>query len=91
MAFQSFDKPHINIWLLQMFETQIHHFETRKAKKHKNSADDLDIFVECEVHSADVNILITSLKRAAEDVKTGREDKGKKHMHMLVLFCFYLE
>uniref|UniRef100_A0A8B9ZLM3 Biopterin-dependent aromatic amino acid hydroxylase family profile domain-containing protein n=1 Tax=Anas platyrhynchos TaxID=8839 RepID=A0A8B9ZLM3_ANAPL len=67
--------PHINIWLLQMFETQIHHFETRKAKKHKNSADDLDIFVECEVHSADVNILITSLKRAAEDVKTGREDK----------------
>lgn len=74
-----------------MFETQIHHFETRKAKKPKNSADDLDIFVECEVHSADVNILITSLKRAAEDVKTGREDKGKKHMHMLVLFCFYLE
>uniref|UniRef100_U3ITA2 Tyrosine 3-monooxygenase n=1 Tax=Anas platyrhynchos platyrhynchos TaxID=8840 RepID=U3ITA2_ANAPP len=61
--------------VFEMFETQIHHFETRKAKKHKNSADDLDIFVECEVHSADVNILITSLKRAAEDVKTGREDK----------------
>uniref|UniRef100_A0A8C3CAR0 Biopterin-dependent aromatic amino acid hydroxylase family profile domain-containing protein n=1 Tax=Cairina moschata TaxID=8855 RepID=A0A8C3CAR0_CAIMO len=51
LAFQSLDKPHINIWLLQMFETQIHHFETRKAKKPKNSADDLDIFVECEVHS----------------------------------------
>lgn len=74
-----------------MFETQIHHFETREAKKSKNSADDLDIFVECEVHSADVSILITSLKRVAEDVKTSREDKGKKCMHLLVLFCFFLE
>uniref|UniRef100_A0A8B9C5K2 Biopterin-dependent aromatic amino acid hydroxylase family profile domain-containing protein n=1 Tax=Anser brachyrhynchus TaxID=132585 RepID=A0A8B9C5K2_9AVES len=61
--------------VFEMFETQIHHFETRQAKKPKNSADDLDIFVECEVHSADVNIIISSLKRAAEDVKTGREDK----------------
>lgn len=81
----------MNIWLLQVFETQIHHFETRQAKKPKNSADHLDIFVECEVHSADVSILVTSLKRVAEDVKTSREDKGKKHMHLLVLFCFFLE
>uniref|UniRef100_A0A8C8AL45 Biopterin-dependent aromatic amino acid hydroxylase family profile domain-containing protein n=1 Tax=Otus sunia TaxID=257818 RepID=A0A8C8AL45_9STRI len=66
---------HMNIWLLQMLEIQIHHFETRQAKKPKNSADDLDIFVECEVHSADVSVLITSLKRAAEDVKTSREYK----------------
>ncbi|XP_025912594.1 tyrosine 3-monooxygenase-like [Apteryx rowi] len=57
------------------FETQIHHFETRQAKKPKNSADDFDIFVECEVRSADVSILITSLKRIAEDVKISREDK----------------
>ncbi|GAB0176925.1 phenylalanine-4-hydroxylase [Grus japonensis] len=61
--------------VFEMFETQIHHFETRRAKNPKNSADDLDIFVECEVHSADVSILITSLKRVAEDVKTSREDK----------------
>uniref|UniRef100_A0A8D0FUK6 Biopterin-dependent aromatic amino acid hydroxylase family profile domain-containing protein n=1 Tax=Strix occidentalis caurina TaxID=311401 RepID=A0A8D0FUK6_STROC len=58
-----------------MLEIQIHHFETRQAKKPKNSAGDLDIFVECEVHSADVSVLITSLKRAAEDVKTSREYK----------------
>ncbi|KAM9388132.1 tyrosine 3-monooxygenase-like [Phaethornis superciliosus] len=61
--------------VFEVFETQIHHFETRQAKKPKNSADNLDIFVECEVHSADVGILTTSLKGVAEDVKTSREDK----------------
>ncbi|XP_057878737.1 tyrosine 3-monooxygenase-like [Melospiza georgiana] len=61
--------------VFEMFETQIYHFETRRAKKPKNSVDDLDIFVECEVHSADVGILVTSLKRVAKDVKTTREDK----------------
>lgn len=81
----------MNIWFFQMLETHIHHFETRPAKKPKNSADDLDVFVECEVHSADVSILITSLKGVSEDVKTSREDKGKKPMHLLVLFCFFLE
>lgn len=79
---------HTNTWFLQIFETQIYHFETRRAKTPKNSVDDLDIFVECEVHSADVGILITSLKRVAKDVKTSREDKGKKCMHLLVQ-CFW--
>lgn len=74
-----------------MFQTQIHHFETRQAKEPKNSEDDLDIFVESEVRSADVSILINSLQRVAEDVKTNRQDKGKKCMHLLVLFCFFLE
>ncbi|NXY81657.1 TY3H monooxygenase, partial [Alcedo cyanopectus] len=54
-------------------------------RKPKNSADNLDIFVECEVHSADVNILMISLKRLTEDVKAIREDKDKKCMHILVL------
>lgn len=81
----------MNIWLLQMFETEIHHFETRRARKSKNSDGDLDVFVECEIRSADISILITSLKRVAEDVKTSREDKGKECMHLLVLFCFFLE
>uniref|UniRef100_A0A663LPV6 Biopterin-dependent aromatic amino acid hydroxylase family profile domain-containing protein n=1 Tax=Athene cunicularia TaxID=194338 RepID=A0A663LPV6_ATHCN len=76
LDFESLEKfRHMNIWLLQTLEVQIHHFETRQAKKPKNSADDLDIFVECEVHSDDVSVLITSLKRAAEDVKTSREYK----------------
>ncbi|XP_072780078.1 tyrosine 3-monooxygenase-like [Taeniopygia guttata] len=76
LDFQCLEKlHHMNAWLLQTFETHICHFETRGAKKPKNSADDLDIFVECEVHSADVGILITSLKRVAKDVKTSREDK----------------
>uniref|UniRef100_A0A8C9EGI7 Biopterin-dependent aromatic amino acid hydroxylase family profile domain-containing protein n=1 Tax=Pavo cristatus TaxID=9049 RepID=A0A8C9EGI7_PAVCR len=74
-----------------MFETEIYHFETRRIKKPKNSADDLDIFVEGKVHSADISRLITSLKRVTEDVKTGKEDKGKNLMHTLVFlfsFCF---
>uniref|UniRef100_A0A8D2PUC4 Biopterin-dependent aromatic amino acid hydroxylase family profile domain-containing protein n=1 Tax=Zosterops lateralis melanops TaxID=1220523 RepID=A0A8D2PUC4_ZOSLA len=76
LDFQSLEKlHHTNTWFLQIFETQIYHFETRRAKTPKNSVDDLDIFVECEVHSADVGILITSLKRVAKDVKTSREDK----------------
>uniref|UniRef100_A0A8B9FIN3 Biopterin-dependent aromatic amino acid hydroxylase family profile domain-containing protein n=1 Tax=Amazona collaria TaxID=241587 RepID=A0A8B9FIN3_9PSIT len=66
---------HVNIWLLQTFEAQIHHFETRRAKKSNNSAVDLDVFIECEAHSADVSHLMTSLKRVAEDVRTSREDK----------------
>ncbi|XP_037244168.1 tyrosine 3-monooxygenase-like isoform X3 [Falco rusticolus] len=61
--------------VFEMFETQIHHFETRRAKKPKNATDYFDIFIECEVHSADVSILITSLKRVTEDVKTSREEK----------------
>ncbi|NWV38975.1 TY3H monooxygenase, partial [Grantiella picta] len=61
--------------VFEMFETQINHFETRRAKTPKNSAEELDIFVECEVHSADVGNLVISLKRVAEDVKTSREDK----------------
>uniref|UniRef100_A0A8C3K127 Biopterin-dependent aromatic amino acid hydroxylase family profile domain-containing protein n=1 Tax=Calidris pygmaea TaxID=425635 RepID=A0A8C3K127_9CHAR len=51
----------MSIWLLQMLEIQIHHFETRGAQKSKNSADDLDIFVECEVHSTDVTQLLFSV------------------------------
>ncbi|XP_015720141.1 tyrosine 3-monooxygenase-like [Coturnix japonica] len=61
--------------VFEMFETEIHHFETRKVKKLKNSADDIDIFVECQVHSADISCLINSLKRVTEDVKTSKEDK----------------
>ncbi|NXA08840.1 TY3H monooxygenase, partial [Sapayoa aenigma] len=61
--------------VFEMFETQIYHFETRRAKTPKNSDNDLDIFIECEIRSADASILITSLRRVAEDVKTSREDK----------------
>eukprot|EP00076_Gallus_gallus_P006934 XP_001235001.1 tyrosine 3-monooxygenase [Gallus gallus] len=61
--------------VFEMFETEVHHFETRRIKKLKNSADDFDVFVECEVHSADISHLITSLKRITEDVKIGKEEK----------------
>ncbi|KAK1168874.1 tyrosine hydroxylase 2 [Acipenser oxyrinchus oxyrinchus] len=56
-------------------ESRIHHIETRPAKKSKNRVEDLEFFIRCEVHSSDINILINSLKRVADDVKTSREEK----------------
>ncbi|RXM36717.1 Tyrosine 3-monooxygenase [Acipenser ruthenus] len=56
-------------------ESRIHHIETRPTKKSKNSVEDLEFFIRCEVHSSDINILINSLKRVADDVKTSREEK----------------
>ncbi|XP_041112229.1 tyrosine hydroxylase 2 [Polyodon spathula] len=56
-------------------ESRIHHIETRPTKKSKNGVEDLEFFIRCEVHSSDINILINSLKRVADDVKTSREEK----------------
>uniref|UniRef100_A0A8C8RKC7 Tyrosine 3-monooxygenase n=1 Tax=Pelusios castaneus TaxID=367368 RepID=A0A8C8RKC7_9SAUR len=61
--------------VFETFEAGIHHLETRQAKKSKNADDDLDIFVKCEVHNSDVSVLINSLKKVAEDVKTNREER----------------
>uniref|UniRef100_A0A8C4Y5S6 Tyrosine 3-monooxygenase n=1 Tax=Gopherus evgoodei TaxID=1825980 RepID=A0A8C4Y5S6_9SAUR len=62
--------------VFETFEAGIHHFETRQAKKSKNTTDDLEFFVKCEVHNSDVSVLINSLKKVAEDVKTIREERG---------------
>ncbi|XP_019371369.1 PREDICTED: tyrosine 3-monooxygenase-like [Gavialis gangeticus] len=61
--------------IFEAFETKIHHLESRQAKKSKNTVDDLEFFVKCEVHNSDASALINSLKRVAEDVKAHREDK----------------
>lgn len=61
--------------VLETFEAGIHHLETRQAKKSKNTTDDLEFFVKCEVHNSDVSVLINSLKKVAEDVKTIREER----------------
>uniref|UniRef100_A0A452GQN4 Biopterin-dependent aromatic amino acid hydroxylase family profile domain-containing protein n=1 Tax=Gopherus agassizii TaxID=38772 RepID=A0A452GQN4_9SAUR len=61
--------------VFETFEAGIHHFETRQAKKCKNTTDDLEFFVKCEVHNSDVSVLINSLKKVAEDVKTIREER----------------
>ncbi|XP_066490556.1 tyrosine 3-monooxygenase-like [Tiliqua scincoides] len=62
--------------VLETFNTKIHHLETRPAKTSKNTADDLELFVRCEVLNCEISSLINSLKRVAEDVKTNREEKA---------------
>lgn len=61
----------------QTFEAKMHHLETRVSRKPKDSSQDLDYFVRCEVHLSDVNTLVSSLKRIADDVRTTKEMKCK--------------
>lgn len=59
------------------FEAKIHHLETRPRRKPKDNLEGLEYFVRCEVHLSDVNTLVGSIKRNAEDVKTTKEVKCK--------------
>lgn len=59
----------------QTFESKINHLETRQCRKLKDNLGGLEYFVRCEVHLSDVNTLISSIKRNAEDVKTTKEVK----------------
>uniref|UniRef100_H3AW11 Tyrosine 3-monooxygenase n=1 Tax=Latimeria chalumnae TaxID=7897 RepID=H3AW11_LATCH len=62
--------------VFENLEARIHHIETRPARKSKNSAEDLEFFVRCEVHNSDSNLLVSSLKRVVDDVKTSREEEA---------------
>ncbi|XP_064193098.1 tyrosine 3-monooxygenase [Anguilla rostrata] len=61
--------------VFETFEAKIHHLETRTRRKPKDSLEDLEYFVRCEVHLADVSTLISSVRRIAEDVRTTKEVK----------------
>ncbi|KAJ8247576.1 hypothetical protein GJAV_G00247910 [Gymnothorax javanicus] len=61
--------------VLETFEAKIHHLETRPSRKLKDSLEDLEYFVRCEVHLANVSTLVSSIKRTAEDVRTTKEVK----------------
>uniref|UniRef100_A0A8C2A712 Tyrosine 3-monooxygenase n=1 Tax=Cyprinus carpio TaxID=7962 RepID=A0A8C2A712_CYPCA len=60
--------------------SKIHHLETRPSRKPKDGLEDLEYYVQCEVHLSDVSTLVSSLKRSAEDVKTTKE---------LFYFCLF--
>ncbi|XP_048869362.1 tyrosine hydroxylase 2 isoform X1 [Brienomyrus brachyistius] len=60
--------------VFETFGANIHHIETRPARKSKN-VEDLEFFVRCEVHSSDTDVLINSLKKVADDVRTIAEEK----------------
>lgn len=68
----------------QTFEAKMHHLETRLSRKPKEGPQDLEYFVRCEVHLSDVNTLVSSLRRIAEDVRTTKEVKCK-----LFAFVYY--
>lgn len=69
------------------FEAKIHHLETRLRRKPKDNLEALEYFVRCEVHLSDVNTLVGSIKRNAEDVKTTKEVK----CNIIFLLCFRKE
>lgn len=61
--------------LTQTFEAKINHLETRPSRKPRDGLEDLEYFVQCEVHLSDVSTLVSSIKRIAEDVRTTKEVK----------------
>uniref|UniRef100_A0A8D0CES4 Biopterin-dependent aromatic amino acid hydroxylase family profile domain-containing protein n=1 Tax=Salvator merianae TaxID=96440 RepID=A0A8D0CES4_SALMN len=60
---------------LNMFEAKIAHLETRLVKTPNKAVDGLEFLVKCEILNDEVNPLINSLKRVAEDVKANKEEK----------------
>ncbi|KAI5626880.1 tyrosine 3-monooxygenase [Silurus asotus] len=61
--------------VFETFEAKMHHLETRVSRKPKDGLQDLEYFVRCEVHLSDVNTLVSSLRRIADDVRTTKEVK----------------
>nr|KAF6439230.1 tyrosine hydroxylase [Molossus molossus] len=59
----------------ETFEAQILHLETRPAQKPCAGAPHLEYFVRCEVPSADLPNLLSSVRRVAEDVRGPGESK----------------
>nr|XP_028602696.1 tyrosine 3-monooxygenase-like [Podarcis muralis] len=62
--------------VFEVFDTKIYHLESRPAKVSRNTADDLEFFVRCEVPNCEVSSLTNSLKRVAEDVKANQEERA---------------
>ncbi|XP_028646919.1 tyrosine 3-monooxygenase isoform X1 [Erpetoichthys calabaricus] len=61
--------------VFETFEAKIHHLETRPSRKPKDTLEDLEYFIRCEVHLSDLSTLISSMKRISEDVRTTKEEK----------------
>ncbi|EFB20037.1 hypothetical protein PANDA_008884, partial [Ailuropoda melanoleuca] len=59
----------------ETFEAQIHHLETRPAQRPRAGSPHLEYFVRCEVPSADLPALLSSVRRVAEDVRGAGENK----------------
>ncbi|KAK1335328.1 hypothetical protein QTO34_003114 [Cnephaeus nilssonii] len=60
----------------ETFEAQILHLETRPAQRPRGGAPHLEYFVRCEVPSADLPHLLSSVRRVAEDVRGPGESRA---------------
>ncbi|KAG8439427.1 hypothetical protein GDO86_005584 [Hymenochirus boettgeri] len=60
--------------VLQKFEAQIHHIETRPAGKSKIRGNCLECFVQCDIPSSSISLLATALANVADEVKTIKEE-----------------
>eukprot|EP00069_Balaena_mysticetus_P005823 bmy_05027T0 len=67
--------------VFETFEAQIHHLETRPAQKPRAGGPHLEYFLRCEVPSAALPTLLSSLRRVAEDVRGAGENKGGPSHH----------
>uniref|UniRef100_A0A8C5BKW0 Tyrosine hydroxylase 2 n=1 Tax=Gadus morhua TaxID=8049 RepID=A0A8C5BKW0_GADMO len=63
--------------IFETFEAKLLHVESRPARKGKNSPGpgDLEFFIRCEVHGADLDVFINSLRKVADDIRTFPEEK----------------
>ncbi|XP_047547891.1 tyrosine 3-monooxygenase isoform X2 [Lutra lutra] len=59
----------------ETFEAQIHHLETRPPQRPRAGGPHLEYFVRCEVPSADLPALLSSVCLVAEDVRGAGENK----------------
>ncbi|TRY65063.1 hypothetical protein DNTS_026085 [Danionella cerebrum] len=60
--------------VFETFEAKLLHLESRASSSKRNSGDDLEFFMSCEVHCSDTDIFINSLKRIADDVRLVEEE-----------------
>ena len=63
----------------QTFEAKLLHVESRPARRGKNSPGpgDLEFFIRCEVHGADLDVFVNSLRKVADDIRTFPDEKGR--------------
>ncbi|XP_011369621.1 tyrosine 3-monooxygenase [Pteropus vampyrus] len=59
----------------EAFEAQIHHLETRPPRRPQAGGPQLECFVRCEVPSATLPALISSVRRVAEDVRGAGDNR----------------
>ncbi|XP_017349924.1 tyrosine hydroxylase 2 [Ictalurus punctatus] len=62
--------------VFETFEAKLLHLESRAARRCKKmSPDELEFFMQCEVHSSDTDAFINALRRVADEVRLLQDDR----------------